>query len=230
MHEPNPVARLHYELVHGLLETGASPANAELAERMNIDAADVESLLRELASIHGVVLHPHVCAPWILHPFSLTPTLNWVEAQHRGWWAPCIWCALGVATLAGGEVRIHSRFGAEGETLTIPVKDGEPHGFDSLVVHFAIPPARAWDNVHEHCAMVLPFRSADEIHAWSSRHRLPTGEPVPLHQVARLARLWYGSHARPDWHKWSVAEAQQIFHDAGLRSSFWDLGQKAGKF
>ncbi len=230
MHDPAAVTQLHYELFHGLLTTGACPSNAELARHLNMDVPAVESLLRELASIHGVVLHPHVCAPWILHPFSLTPTLNWVESDERGWWAPCIWCALGVATLAGGKAHIHSRFGAEGEPLIIPVNDGEPQGFESVVVHFAIPPARAWDNVHQHCAMVLPFHSADDLRSWSHRHRLPMGQPVPLHQVARLARAWYGSHARPDWHKWSVAEAQRIFHDAGLRSDFWNLGEKAGKF
>lgn len=230
MNDAATVTQLHYELVHGLLETGACPTNAELAERLHRDIGGVEDLLRELASIHGVVLHPQRCAPWVIHPFSLTPTLNWVEGKDRGWWAPCIWCALGVAALAGDEVRIHSRYGAEGEPLTISVKDGEPQGFDTVVVHFAIPPARAWDNVHEHCAMVLPFRSAEEVRSWWQHHRLPVGEPVPLHQVARMARVWYGTHARPDWHKWSVAEAQQIFHDAGLRSEFWNLGEKAGKF
>ena len=230
MHDSAQVTQLHYELIRGLLTDGACPSNAELSERLHTDLPGLENLLRELAAIHGVVLHPNRPAPWVVHPFSLTPTLNWVEKDGRGWWAPCIWCALGVAALAGGSVRLHSRFAAEGEPLTIPVNDGEPHGFESVLVHFAIPPARAWDNVHEHCAMVLPFHSADEIRAWSQRHRLPMGEPVPLQQVARLARVWYGSHARPDWHKWSVSEAQQIFHDAGLQSDFWNLGAKGGKF
>jgi hypothetical protein len=34
--------------------------------------------------------------------------------------------------------------------------------------------------------MVLPFRSANEIHEWCNRHRLPLGQPVPLHQVAHI--------------------------------------------
>jgi hypothetical protein len=164
------------------------------------------------------------------HPFSVTPTIHWVQGQRGGWWAPCVWCALGVAAIVGGEVRIHTRIGGESEALTIPVIDGEPTGVDGVFVHFAIPPARAWDNVHQHCSMVLPFRSPEEIRAWCERHRLPSGEPVPLPQVARLARLWYGSHGDPDWHKWTVAEAQDIFHEAGLRSDFWDLGAKRGKF
>jgi len=229
--EDHPASsRLHYELVRGLIQNGSSPTKYELAALLGITPAELEDQFRALAAIHGVVLHPHTPAPWIVHPFSLTPTLNWIEGRGRSWWAPCIWCALGVATLVGGDVRIHSRYGAEGESVTIPVTNGRPIGFPTTAVHFAIPPASAWNNVHEHCAMVLPFHSTQEIPQWCARHGLPQGEAVPLHQVAELASVWYGSHAEPDWHKWSVAEAQKIFHQAGLRSSFWNLEPREGKF
>ena len=146
------------------------------------------------------------------------------------WWAPCVWCALGVAALVGGKVNIHTRYGAEREPLIIPVIDGQPAGLDSICLHFAIPPARAWDNVHQHCSMVLPFRSADEISAWCKRHGLRQGEAVPLLQVGQLAKTWYGSHSNRKWRKWTIAEAQDIFHRTGLRSDFWDLGVRTGKF
>jgi len=230
MPDERALSRLHYELVHGLVERCACPANSELAHRLGVSKPEVEELLRALSDIHGVVLHPHVCEPWIIHPFSLTPTLNWIERQGRGWWAPCIWCALGVAGLVGGEVRIHTRFGGEAEPLTISVLDGQPDGFEQVWVHFSITPARAWDNVHQHCAMVLPFGSPEQIREWCGQHRLPHGEAVPLHQVARLARLWYGSHGDPTWRKWTIAEAQDIFHSAGLHSQFWDLGASGGRF
>jgi hypothetical protein len=42
--------------------------------------------------------------------------------------------------------------------------------------------------------------------------------------------MWYGSHANLDWHKWTIDEAQDIFHQAGLRSDFWDVGTKTGSF
>jgi hypothetical protein len=224
------LSRLHYELIGGIIETGACPTNTELALRFQTTPSAIDEGLRSLADQHGVVLHPHRPAPWILHPFSLTPTLNWIEGRGRSWWAPCLWCAFGVAALVGGEVRIHSRYGAEFDTIVVPVRDGQPLGFESVVVHFAIRPARAWDNVHEHCSLVLPFRSSDEIARWSSRHNLPRGEAVPLHQVAALARVWYGSHANPDWHKWTVTEAQEIFREAGLTSAFWNLENKDGRF
>jgi hypothetical protein len=224
------LSQVHYELVRGLVERNACPSNAELAQELGLSSGEVEDLLRSLAAIHGVVLHPHVCEPWIIHPFSLTPTLNWIEGERGGWWAPCVWCAFGVAALVGGKVRIHTRLGGESESLTIPVENGEPDRLYDFWVHFAIPPVRAWDNVHQHCSLVLPFRSPEEIQGWCKRHCVPMGQAVPLPQVARLARRWYGSHADRDWHKWSVAEAQDIFRQTGLDSPFWDLRAISGKF
>jgi len=225
------LSRLHSAIIRSMLDNGACPSTQTLAQSLALSSDEIVTLMSALSEIHALVLHPHRCAPWIVHPFSLTPTLNWVEGEGRGWWAPCIWCGFGVAALAGGAVTIHTRVGAESEPLLIEVVDGEPAaGAGDLVVHFAIPPARAWDNVHEHCALVLPFRSADDIAPWCERHNIPQGEAVPIKQVASLARKWYSAYADPEWRKWTVPEAQQIFNDVGLTSSFWDLGTKSGRF
>lgn len=230
MPDEQALTRVHYELVRGLVEHGACPTNSELAHLLGVDAEQVEALLQGLRDIHGVVLHPHVCEPWIVHPFSLTPTIHWIEGKPGSWWAPCVWCALGVANVVGGTTRIHTRIGGEADLLTIDVDNGEPVGGDEVWVHFAIPPARAWDNVHQHCSLVLPFRSREEIRDWCARHRLQHGQDVPLRQVAHLARRWYGSHGNPTWHKWTIAEAQDIFHRSGLTLEFWQLGSSDDKF
>lgn len=224
------LTRVHYELIRGLIDTGACPSMSDLSRSLDLSPDDTRALLADLASIHGVVLHPHVCEPWIIHPFSLTPTINWITNGRFSWWAPCVWCALGVCVIVGGDTRIHTRFGAEQEPLTIEVSDGHLRTGDDVFVHFAIPPSRAWDNVHQHCSLVLPFHSREHIEDWCSRHAMPLGEPVPLRQVADLARVWYGSHASPTWRKWSIAEAQQIFSDVGLTSEFWRLASRDGKF
>jgi hypothetical protein len=220
---------LHYELIEGLIQHSRCPSISVLAEKLGVTVPEVEKLLDDLASIHGVVLHPHACEPWIVHPFSLTPTINWIEGETGSWWAPCVWCALGVTALVGGSTRVHTRYGAEAEPLIIEVVNGQPTRND-IVVHFAIPPARAWDNVHQHCSLVLPFRSAEEIRDWCNRYGIAMGEVVSLQTVADLARAWYGSHADRHWRKWSIPQAQEIFSRVGLNSDFWQLAPRQGHF
>jgi hypothetical protein len=224
------LSRIHYELIRGLVEQFACPTNSELARQLQVSTGQVEELLVALSNMHGVVLHPHICEPWVIHPFSVTPTINWIQGQRGSWWAPCVWCALGVACVVGGEVEIYTRFGGQAEPLRIRVIEGEPDGLDGVWVHFAIPPSKAWQNVHQHCSLVLPFHSPEQIREWCIQHHAPHGQAVPLGQVARLARLWYGSHSDPAWHKWSVAEAQDIFRRAELNSPFWDLEPRSGRF
>ncbi len=221
---------VHYKLIQSFIDTGSCPNRSELAEHLDISVARIEQLLSELSEIHGIVLHPHICEPWVVHPFSTTPTAHWVQGPKTSWWAPCIWCALGIATLVEGEVQIHTRIGAEGEPLVIRAIRGRLVGLEDVRVHFAIPPARAWQNVHQHCSMVLPFRLGRDIDAWCARHQLPRGEDIPLHQVAQLAQAWYGKYADTNWHKWTIAEAQEIFQRSGLVSPFWDLEGKKGRF
>jgi hypothetical protein len=142
-----------------------------------------------------------------------------------------LWCGLGVASLVGGEVVVHTRLGGEAEAIAIPVTDGRPRaGSPALCAHFPAPPRFAWDNVHHFCARLLPFRNAGAVETWCARHGLPRGEVLPLDQLAELARRWYGGHARPDWRKWTVAEAASIFRACGLTGEFWQLETRAGAF
>jgi Alkylmercury lyase len=218
------IGATHAAIIQKLLATGRCPSRFELAGDLKTTETDVAARLLRLAEIHGVVLHPHEPECWVIHPFSTLPTLHWVDAGTRSWWAPCIWCALGIATLAKEPVQIHSRIGAEGKSVVLDVEDGHPSSdADDLVVHFSIPPRRAWENVHQHCALVLPFQSATEAVRWCETHGQRHGEIVPMRNVAHMARLWYGTHANADWRKWTVPQAQDIFRAAGLTSAFWQL-------
>jgi len=45
-----------------------------------------------------------------------------------------------------------------------------------------------------------------------------------------LGREWYGKYADPDWQKWTVREAIEIFQKVGLTGEFWDVPAADGAF
>src|SRR5260370_5413453 len=90
---------VHYRYVEPLLATGRIPNSGEVAKRLGVPIEEVRRALRGLADRHGVVLHTHVCEPWVIHPFCASPTATWVESGDPGWWATRMWCACGIATL-----------------------------------------------------------------------------------------------------------------------------------
>lgn len=220
---PEPLDGLvHHKVIAGFVQRGFAPSVERLADELARPAPAIEAALERLHRGHGLVLHPGTHAPWIAHPFSSTPTNVWIEAGERGWWAPCLWCALGVCALAAPDAVIHTRLEGEHEPLRIEVRGGEVVS-RGLLVHFATPPREAWNNVNAWCASVQPFASEERVDAWCARHALPRGECLTLEQLQRLARAWYGRHLAEDWSKWSLAQAQAIFDSVGLRGDFWRL-------
>ncbi len=220
---------VHCHLVEGMIDSHRCPSPDALAKALSVSQSDVIASLQRLESNHGLVLHPHKCSVWMIHPFAVSPTNTWIQKNQAGWWAPCMWCALGVAVLVGGKVVIHAHIGGEADAVQIPVRDGFPENAE-IYVHFAQPPKHAWDNVHHYCAMLLPFKSEQQIDKWSNHYGLPRGQAVPLEQTAALARTWYGKHAEPDYRKWTPAEAQKIFSDVGLSGAFWELDSDSDRF
>lgn len=228
-------ALVHRTLLVGLIEHGRIESHAALAESLEVSEGAVRNSLTRLESNHGAVMHPGTLDPWLVHPFSTTPTLFHVRNAQRGWWAPCIWCALGIAVLVSGPVHIRTVLGGETEPCEMTYADGRV-GPSGLVAHFPIPVARAWDNVHRHCACTLVFREhdgsaePDEVSAWCERYGIARGEVVPLARVAELARVWYGNHLSPEWRKPTASEAQAIFESVGLTAPHWRVPQGDERF
>lgn len=214
-------SQIHHAIITRIILSGAAPSLDELSRSLHLTPSEVTAGLAELEQTHGIVLHPGSSEPWVIHPFALSPTATWVESGRGGWWAPCMWCALGITTLVG-DATIHTRVAGEREPLELRVHDGRTN-HQELLIHFALPPREAWANVHHYCAMVLPFRNDADIDTWSARHRLPRGRAVSLPRLAELAARWYGRHADADWRKWTRTEAQSIFHGVGLTDEFWRL-------
>ena len=170
---------VHYRYVDPLLATGRIPNSREVAERLGVPIEEVQRALRSLADTHGVVLHTHVCEPWIIHPFSASPTATWVESGDRGWWATCMWW-LQIATLVGATYHSHAdRRGAETSTSMSKRAGARVRS----VVRYAVPPRNAWD-----CVRILRDRLPSAVPRTSDlsrRHGIPM-EPAPI------AESWTG--------------------------------------
>jgi hypothetical protein len=125
MHTALLDAEVHHAFIDRLRQTGSAPSRHEVSAALAKPIKEIEDALCRLAESHGVVLHPHVCEPWVIHPFSLSPTATWVQQGDQGWWAPCIWCGCGIAALVGGNAVIHARLGGEIEDIDIHICNGE---------------------------------------------------------------------------------------------------------
>jgi len=222
-------ARLHHAILRHLVDRGHAPSTDDLCDLFQVDRESLAHALRELERQHGLVLHPHRPEVWVVHPFSTAPTAFSVRQGERLWWGNCAWCSLGVAALLGGdEITIHSTLGAEGTPVTVHVNEHRVP--ERLFVHFPVPMARAWDNVHFTCATMLLFEKETDIDAWSSRHGLPRGDAQPIQLVYDFARVWYGHHLDEDWRKWTADEARGIFDRFGFHGPIWDLPRSGERF
>lgn len=205
-----------------IFSNGYAPSTFELSELLNTDEPDVKKALEQLAMNHAIVLHPNSFNIWVAHPFATSPTLFWVESGSRRWWGNCAWCSLGIAALTKSDTIIFTKVSGEAEPLQINIT-GERVIQKDLLVHFAIPARRLWDNVIYSCANMLAFQTAGQVDEWCQRHNVAKGQVVPIEQAWDLARAWYGNYLDDTWTRKTPEYAESIFKKAGLTGSFWQL-------
>jgi len=68
---------------------------------------------------------------------------------------------------------------------------------------------------------LLLFRSEEEIRQWCGQAGENYGEVLALAKVWDLAQLWYRPRMAPAYRGRTTQEAEQIFSQVGLVSSFW---------
>lgn len=221
--------KLHYHIIKGVIEQGFAPTVDRLSEIFEADREQIIKGLYDLQNYHGVVLHPHEPKIWVIHPFSLAPTNFYVQSKRGEWWGNCAWCSLGVAALLSEDVQITTTIGAETKQVKINIVNGEIQEKDYFI-HFPVPMKNAWDNVIYTCSNMLLFESEAQIDQWTSRHNIPKGDFQPIHKIWQFSRRWYGNHLNPEWTKWTIDEAKQIFKEFELGGKIWELGDLKGRF
>ena len=220
---------LHYRVIRHIIDHGHAPSLAQLSHSFECSEAAVRKQLRALADDHGVVLHPDGERIWVIHPFSLAPTGFLVSSNGRSWWGNCGWCSLGVAALLDGDVDIRTTAGAEGDPLTVSIRANEVTTSD-VYVHFPIPMSQAWDNVIYTCSTMLYFKSKSDVDDWCRRHDIPRGDVQPIDTIWAFSKAWYGDHLNPNWKKWTVDEARELFSRFGLTHPVWQLPAAEERF
>lgn len=207
-------------LARAIAELGHAPSLSELAGRAGIAVGEAEAALRRLHEGHALILHPNRCEPWVVHPFALSPGSCWVETAERGYWANCLYCALGIAAALKAGTRITTRLGGEARTALYRVEGGRLLDTDG-VFHLSTPARHWWDNVIHACSSFQPFASEAEIDPWCRRHALPRGHVMTMEALWRFASDWYGNCLDQPWRKRSVQEVRALFDAHGLTGEFW---------
>lgn len=199
---------------------GFAPATAELALATGLSEGETQDSLIRLADAKAILLHPNTAKPWVVHPFSLSPSSCWVETQQRGYWASCLYCGFGIAAALNCEANISTRYGGEAEPVCYRVgsKDLEP---TTDIFHLSLPVRAWWDNVVHSCATFQPFRTAVDADDWCERHKFPKGAVLSIGQLWRFAADWYGDCLKIPWRKRSPDEVRAVFERNGLTGDFW---------
>ena len=210
-------------LARMIAERGHAPRIEELAEAAGLEEEEVRASLQRLHDGYALLLHPHRCEPWVVHPFALSPGSCWVETPERGYWANCLYCGLGMVAALRCDARITTRLGGEGETRVFRVEGGTLLDTDG-VFHLSTPVKEWWANVIHACASFQPFASEADVDPWCARHALPRGHVMSLEALWSFASDWYGACLLEPWRKRSGEEIQALFQRHGLSGPFWELG------
>ncbi len=222
-------SELHYQIIKAIIDNGFAPTVDDLAGMLKADREDVIKQLYDLQDYHGVVLHPDQPKVWVIHPFSLAPTNFYVTSKRGSWWGNCAWCSLGVAALLNEDVKITTRIGAETKQVEITIVNGEIQE-KNYFVHFPIPMKHAWDNVMYTCSNMLVFENEAQVDRWTKQHNIPKGDIQPIGKIWGFSKKWYGNHLNPQWTKWTIDEAKQIFREFDLSGKIWSLDDSKERF
>ena len=222
---------LHTYILNHIIENQEAPTHSKLVSYFQTSESELDSALHALADYHGIVLHPNSTTPWVIHPFSLAPTLFSVRGLLTGkqWWSPCAWCSFGAAQLLDEDVEITTTLAGDTEQVLLHVINNKLVDKD-YVVHFPVPMRHAWDNVTYTCSVILLFRDEVSVDQWCLRTGITKGDVQPAAKIFALAHDWYGNYLHEDWEKLNGSQAKEIFEKHKLTNDIWNLEESTERF
>jgi hypothetical protein len=139
--------RIRNHLYTSFVADGHAQTAEETGMALGLAENEVEAAYRRLHDAHALVLHPGTTEIRMLNPFSAVETPHRVVAGGRSWFANCAWDALGIPGALHTDGDIGSECPDCGEPLELEVRDGRLVRGAELLVHFAVPARRWWDDI-----------------------------------------------------------------------------------
>ena len=141
------------QLFQEFVATGEPPSAESLAALMRTPLTEVRAALERLAAGKAIVLQPEsrtilmatpLCA--VPTPFRVRGTSSAFTSPGRWFFGSCVWDAMGIAAMLGGDAVLDTACGCCGEAMALPFRAGEPLPAEG-VIHFVIPARRWWENI-----------------------------------------------------------------------------------
>jgi hypothetical protein len=128
------------------VKLGRAPAAQEVAQEVDLSVSAVESVCRELHSVHALVLNTAKTEIRMANPFSAVSTAYRVYAADRWWYGNCAWDALGICAALHTDGRIETSCPDCGEQIAIELRDQRVDD-PSLLFHCLVPASAWWDDI-----------------------------------------------------------------------------------
>ena len=134
-------------LYQTIAETTRVPDAAELAGELGSNVALVEEAFRSLSGRRLLVLEPGTSSRVrMAPPFSAVETPFLVRVEEKGYYANCVWDALGIPAALHRDARVLASDAHTDEPLDLEVRGGKPVA-RPCAIHFAVPAAQWWDDI-----------------------------------------------------------------------------------
>ena len=128
-----------------IVETGAAPGAADVANAHYLEPRVVAKAYRALAASHVIVLQPGTLDVWSAPPFSAVPTAFRVNVGRASWYAPCAWDAFGIPAAMKRDAIVEGRCAWSGEPIPCGVERGRAYGVG--IIHLLVAAAQFWDDI-----------------------------------------------------------------------------------
>jgi hypothetical protein len=145
----SPVAEFDVQVrmhVYGEIITSCRfPRIHDVARAVGTGETTVRDAFRRMQDAHVLVLQTDSDEILMANPFSAVPTPFVVRVGSRSWWGNCIWDALGIAAMVGGDAVITTACGDCNDAMQVGIEGGTVSG--EGITHFSVPANKWWDNI-----------------------------------------------------------------------------------